>query len=715
MKLDKETVVKHQFWFLLGGYLLVWLIAVMWLKFAAAGPIKDVRDKFDSTKKNLETAKQSPVNTRTFLPPWEAYRNTFEGHKQVIWNDAWKLQVGMYDWPFNKDMSTPQTELIPSEREDFKRSLYPDQVKTLRDWAPKLLSPVEMAGGFDALFKPQEWKEVPTREECWLAQEDYWVKRELLYVVSGAVAAQSFMWPIAIDDKKEPMPEGVLYRFRYRNQNWEITFHIKRNKDKFPVIAGDSTIRNIHPSGHPQSLTSAKGAGIVFNVTQGRVVQPVEIKGEPVPWDETQNFSKNDYKPLEGIDWSKTKEQPIHVSQAFDWPTCPIRRIEAIALGQQSCRTFTTALQANDTLVKLDAPAEGTADADANKDKDANASPSGAPGIPGGGAGMMGMAGGPPPGSGAGMMGMMMGGPGMKGGDMQATQNPTPNNAIERNRYLQAPKTGDEAEKPSRHLPLAIQLIVEQSHMHDVLVALANSRLRIQITQVDFQRVQGVRPESGDDKGDDPLRSGAVFMPPGMMGGAGMMMGGAGGTMRPPSGAMPMMPRPGMPSIGPGSGAMMPPGMMGGAGRPMTGGAGRPPMMMGPGSGAMTPPMMTGGGKLPPGMSSTMGMMMYSQRDRRRDKLQPSAPGELDSNRTLRTGESKTAAPSQDEENLVEMTVYGIATLYRRPDPPKTDEQQTGTPGQPAQPGQPAAPTSPAPTPAAPAAPTPTPPAPGKA
>ena len=28
MKMDKETLVKYQFWFLLGGYLVVWIIAV---------------------------------------------------------------------------------------------------------------------------------------------------------------------------------------------------------------------------------------------------------------------------------------------------------------------------------------------------------------------------------------------------------------------------------------------------------------------------------------------------------------------------------------------------------------------------------------------------------------------------------------------------------------------------------------------------------------
>ena len=37
MKLDKESLAKYQFWYLLGTYLVVWLVAVVWLKFAAGG------------------------------------------------------------------------------------------------------------------------------------------------------------------------------------------------------------------------------------------------------------------------------------------------------------------------------------------------------------------------------------------------------------------------------------------------------------------------------------------------------------------------------------------------------------------------------------------------------------------------------------------------------------------------------------------------------
>jgi len=56
----------------------------------------------------------------------------------------------------------------------------------------------------------------------------------------------------------------------------------------------------------------------------------------------------------------------------------------------------------------------------------------------------------------------------------------------------------------------------------------------------------------------------------------------------------------------------------------------------------------------------------------------------------LPTGDTKDKKAVQGDENLVEMTVYGVATLYRRPDPPKTTDAQAGQPGQ-ANPTPPAA------------------------
>jgi hypothetical protein len=143
---------------------------------------------------------------------------------------------------------------------------------------------------------------------------------------------------------------------------------------------------------------------------------------------------------------------------------------------------------------------------------------------------------------------------------------------------------------------------------------------------------------------------------------------------------------------------------------PMMGGA-MPPMM-----GAGAPPMMSGSMRPPPGMmgsgNSTMMMMSSMKGSRggygRPDMMPPSGTVDRTNRQIRETEPDKKTVQIPEEDNLVEMVVYGIATLYRRPDPPKTEEQQPGqtAPDQPSQP----APSAPAPA----AAPTTPAPAPGK-
>ena len=51
MKLDKETIVKQRFWFLLGGcvplLLIIWLVLV----FGVSGAVTEKRNKYDAAKK----------------------------------------------------------------------------------------------------------------------------------------------------------------------------------------------------------------------------------------------------------------------------------------------------------------------------------------------------------------------------------------------------------------------------------------------------------------------------------------------------------------------------------------------------------------------------------------------------------------------------------------------------------------------------------------
>src|SRR5207248_1101913 len=104
---------------------------------------------------------------------------------------------------------------------------------------------------------------------------------------------------------------------------------------------------------------------------------------------------------------------------------------------------------------------------------------SGGPGAGGmsGGPGAGGMSGGPGGGS--------MSPPGGAGGGPKSDADKTPNGIV-RNRYIAVTEQ-------VRHMPVALSLVVEQGHMQDVLTAVTNSRLRIQITQVQWKRAEGIK------------------------------------------------------------------------------------------------------------------------------------------------------------------------------------------------------------------------------
>jgi hypothetical protein len=641
MKLNKETLVKHQFWFLLGSFILVWLIATIVLTASAGEPIQKAKADYEKATKEINGAKAKRPKNDTFFEPWRKHAALFQKHKDEIWGEAWQLQKGMYDWPRSdtaplEKLVTPQVPMTYEECDEYKRVLYPEQVKAWEEYP--IIAPAEYMGGFKAVFGPQEFKEVPTREECWLTQEDFWVKRDLLYVVRQTIDSVAYMAPVQgkdkkedkdkKDDKDEKKDDKEAGHLRFRNINWEIDLVLEPARSASDlVISPKSKIRNVHPSRRGQSLANARtGRGVTFRFVQGNKVADIELTGEPVAWSETAPLRVKGDKGKDTslpIDFSDPKKNPYLVLQVFDWDTSPVRRVDTIKVPYQSSRTASTPLKANETLAKLDAPKE---------DPNAPAGgPTGGPvgggavgGMPGGGAGGMpgGMAGGMPGGAG-GMPGGMPGGAGGAGAGPEggrggaAAGNLTPNNQIDRNRYLQAPKEGDQEEKPSRHLPFAMRVVLDQNHIHDFLTALANSRLRVQITQTDFHHVRNVRAGSTGqvDPSDAPAPFGGMVMPgmpagmPGMPGGAGMPAG------------MPTMP---------GSMRGMPPRMPGGRGRPRMQPMPMPMPMPMPGTGAQP----TGGAGTTP------------------------------------------KARNDDDPNLVELSVYGIATLYRYPQKKPEQQQQ---------------------------------------
>jgi hypothetical protein len=434
-----------------------------------------------------------------------------------------------------------------------------------------------------------------------------------------------------VADKADPPPakEGAK-RHRLRNANWELELILERAPDGQYVVSDKSKVTNISASQRTLEIGSA-----VFAVRQaGRYLTNVTVPDELLApgASAATNKSATPFVLPEA-------NMPVEVYQVFSWDTSPIKRVDAIELpggnSFNSHRTANLMLKPAAQFPIPEAPKE---------DKPA-------------GGGPMGMSG-----SGGGPMGMS--GSGLSGGGNagQDTTSKTPNGLI-RNRYISVTEQ-------VRHMPVALELVCDQAHMQDVLTAVVNSRLRIQVTQVQWKRIRGVKP-SGDD-------SFAGGMGPGMPGGMGPGMSGPAGGMdpnrygrsggaSPPSGYNPGGGYgPGFPGgmgsgrgpAGSGSGMMGPPGGMGSRGGMGPGGAGSS------GSGPASPPGVGGSGSVGGGRGSSP---------------------------------SRGAASGDDSDpNLVQLAVYGIASLYERyPPKPKTDA--AAAPGGPAAttpaPGTPAQPT----------------------
>jgi hypothetical protein len=327
------------------------------------------------------------------------------------------------------------------------------------------------------------------------------------------------------------------------------------------AILPASTVTNFHKARRTLPLAT-KNDELSFKLMQGQA-EPftIIVHGEAAPPGASRYLKSKDGKPLtsDTIDFTS---KGLQVEEVFVWETVPVKRIDAIRAPYQSHRTYTMTLKAKESLKKLDPDSAPAADASST---DPNATPGG-PGPGPGMGGMPGMPGAPggPGGmklSGDGRMPGMPGGPGGLGGaagDGGSGQpaDPTPRNGLNRIRYL---NVTDQC----RHLPFAMSLVVDQAHLPAVELALANSRLRIQTTQVEWEHVPGIQ-QAGEAGG-----TGGAPVGPGMLGGE--------RDRRPGGPAMPGIPggfKGGLKLGGPGGPGMpSPPGGFRGMGPPMPGGA----------------------------------------------------------------------------------------------------------------------------------------------
>jgi hypothetical protein len=571
MKFDKELLLKHQFWIIFGGFGLIWLIGFFILVMGSASAVEEAKGNFDKANKEIEPYKANPakiVNVNTFLDPWNQYATEFRKCKEAIWLKAWNGQKSLITWPHSETTDLKLDDIWneshtfqewkakflaePASSEAriaYKETLYFDQfgkfdlrtgkpdpeLEKLIEWYGNrkyemvdrkrdtygqrfeklelalLVAPVEFQGsrnGFERIMVPAAgdgneqgrgrgsrpsgpgigvgeqnartpktlFTADPTMEEVWLAQEDFWVKREILRAIRKAINNLAVLYEVKLDAKE--VKPGFFQHRRFKNDTWVIDLLFEKNNSGKNFVSSKGTIRNVDPVKRVLALANPyTRGGVEFLLRQGAVDYPLEIKGEPLAWDQVAEFNFAEPRPVDNLDPTK----PFTMEQIFDWSTSPIRQIENIQVGAHSHRTCHVPLKPNPALL-------------------ASAGPAGSPGVPVSGDKPAGTAPGSKPGG-------LAGKPAKGAATAAAASEPfTSPNQLSRNRYIYVTEQ-------CRHTPIAILLVVEQEHIHDVLVSLTDSLLRFQVTQIHLSHAKGVVSElpvavAKDPKGGDAASPG---------------------------------------------------------------------------------------------------------------------------------------------------------------------------------------------------------------
>jgi hypothetical protein len=493
MRVDKDQLIKHHFWILLGVFLILWIVSAVLIKTTDVGT--KAKADYTAALGSIKAVESKSPKNESFNQPWIEYGNTYKGQKEKVWNDAWEVQKDMFDWPHNSDAQLDRLKYPDDEVKWTERSEYRELWKTQFQKLQAEVAPVEFKGGtggyvhimmpgFSGSSTPFSapiaagtgarggpsmggggvnvapvqasptdtpsggiwdgfWQHVPTVEEMWLAQEDFWVKRELLRIVRDAVSSIDRFEEVQ-EDKDKDKPEGIFSRHHFRNSLWDIDFLLEKQGRNQWLISDRSTIKNLHPAGRTVPLSaSPTSGGLHFAVKQGNKRVPFSVDGEPLPYGASASFRKK-WK----ID-SITFDRPFELEQEFEAANCPVREIIDIELGKHSHRTnspLLTSLSIKPPKSDVLAAAGGTT---------------------------------PPPAPQA----------GAGAGESEFTPNHLP-----RRRYVFRTEQ-------VRHIPVALHLIVDIAHMHDVLIAMSNSRLRVQTTQVQFRHISGFHPEEAMSSG----------------------------------------------------------------------------------------------------------------------------------------------------------------------------------------------------------------------
>jgi hypothetical protein len=672
LKIDKDMLIKQRFWILLGVSVLLLLVALLMLPSSVGSEVESQQKAYLGKKDSL--AKISAVKNEKWVAAAKEADEYVESKKNKVWEQAWSTQTNFMTWPadlesgqhpWSKKYAYFGDPIDQNDRSDFNQKLYESQIRPVFDIVDPLMRDgsgvVQFHGGdYEAVLQlDKQWPgEVPGNTFIWLAQEDLWVKRELLRIVRAANDSVAQFkdgpapsaQPAAPAANPQPKPAGLAATAEPAPADG--------NAPKPAAPSAPPTAPNppTKPAGLGQTQDPApadgKAAKHAAPVTKRPTSDPrhqvyhnpywqldltitVNPRGERVVGGTLKNVTERrqnryglmfkvfltkpapDARPLliavSGLPLAAGETVKLDnfavpkqlagdalygVEQVLTWRTAPVKRIDAVQLGAASSRTYGKKLVPPQFIQKeKDAAQAPSADQSGNSGNNA-----------------------------VGTNKFQAIGLGVGGGSRDSSAG---------DRYT-------DSNEQVRHMPVAMQVIVTEDAMADFLAAFANSTLRIQTLQYHWEHSHDhIQPqtdeESPSSKDKQPGKS--TKLGPAQPGALRVRVPGGKGAG----------PQSGM--LGGGQGE-------GGAG---PGGGGMGQMMQQMQAGQQAQRQM---GQM--GVQSTMGMMQGMM-----GQSMGGGTGKFSGRPPVAGGLGKggpQAGPVEEEEeqDLVTLSVYGLASLYER-------------------------------------------------
>jgi hypothetical protein len=646
--LDKDTIVKHSFWVLAGGYVVLVLACLVVLKTSVGDTVR--KEKEDMEKAEAVVKGINDPKNQSFVDAYKKQDEVVDKKKDEVWGKAWETQKDMMTWP--RDLQADfqkKYKYFGDPIDPFDRNKFDGQYASQEEEVWQVVQPV-MPNGEGVVQCKGDWAEVlqldrsfpqkpPTKDDIWLAQEDLWIKREMLRIIRDANQSVARFKEVGAEPPAEPNSQPVKAQAS-ADKNAKAAASTSepeaqaravppagggpKNKDAkgakptapAPAAAAPKSDPNHKVLKNPNwtlalALVGPEGGKYFLRgklINSGKRKQSLDTKFKVFLQDpRTVNDPSGVVLSPTGLPLavgeSKAINEPVPeqnaidglfgAEQILDWRTAAVKRLDVLQLMYPSSRTAAKMLKPPRFLAEKPSGDSGDSSGDAG---DA------APGQPAGGTPL----------------------PGAAAGPATATLN-----GLTINRYT-------DVSDQVRHMPVAMVVVVDEEHLPELLAAFVNSKLRIQITQYHWQHCrEPMNPRNAGDETPPP------FIP---------------GGGREPRAGPGFVPSPGR----------SPPGTIGGqkyaANNPLLGRGGASGFVPGmrPRGPAYGPPRphATGVGAPGPIRSGPIGGPGF----------RPATPGI--------TGDQEE---EQEDLNLLEVAVYGLASLYERypPAPPKPADQGT--------------------------------------